>query len=405
MRPAKASTGRQPASALADLRPIVIAIFIGFLMTGLPIAVIPLHVSHALGFGPVVVGAIVGAQFVASLASRPLAGRLADARGAKVAVVTGFASAAAAGALYLVSLPFASVPIASLAVLAVARVALGAAESMVATGALAWGVARLGPARAGIVMVWVGNAIFAALALGAPLGGVLYQRWGFAAVGVAALGVPLAALAILRGIPNVKPAGGARVPFASVLHRVALPGLGLALSSVGFGTITAFVALLFVARQWAHPALAFTAFGIAFIVARLRFGELPDRIGGARVALVAVSVGAIGQGMIALAPSPIIAALGAALSGAGYSLAFPAFGVEAVRRAPPQARGAAMGAYVMFLDVALGFTGPAAGSVVRVAGYPTMYLASAAVMLASLAVAWALLRESTQPLAQASRGD
>ena len=53
--------------------------------------------------------------------------------------------------------------------------------------------------------------------------------------------------------------------------------------SVGSGTITAFVALLYVARQWAHPALAFTAFGIAFIVARLRFGELPDRIGGARV--------------------------------------------------------------------------------------------------------------------------
>jgi MFS family permease len=393
-------------SPLAILRPIVLAIFIGFLMTGLPIAVIPLQVSHALGFGPVVVGAIVGAQFVASLASRPLAGRLSDSRGAKVAVVTGFTSAAVAGALYLVSLLFVGLPLLSLGILAIARVALGAAESMVATGSLAWGVARLGPARAGIVMVWVGNAIFAALAFGAPLGGELYRRWGLSAVGVAALVVPLAALAILRRVANVKPVGGARVPFASVLRRVALPGFGLALSSVGFGTITAFVALLFVARQWAHPALAFTAFGIAFIVARLLFGELPDRIGGARVALAAVAVGAIGQGMIALAASPTVATLGAALSGAGYSLAFPAFGVEAVRRAPAQARGAAMGAYIMFLDVALGFTGPAAGYVVRVAGYPAMYLASAAVMLASLAVAWTLLRESTTPAAaQMSRGD
>jgi MFS family permease len=255
-------------------------------------------------------------------------------------------------------------------------------------------------------MVWVGNAIFAALAIGAPLGGELYRRWGFGAVGIAALAVPLAALAILRGVPNVKPVGGARVRFASVLRRVALPGFGLALSSVGFGTLTAFVALLFVARAWAHPALAFTAFGIAFIVARLLFGELPDRIGGARVALAAVAVGAVGQGMIALAASPVVATLGAALSGAGYSLAFPAFGVEAVRRAPAQARGAAMGAYIMFLDVALGFTGPAAGYVVRVAGYPAMYLASAAVMLASLVVAWMLLRESVSvPAAQMSRGD
>jgi MFS family permease len=405
MRPSSAIDEPQ-RPAFAILRPIVLAIFIGFLMTGLPIAVIPLQVSHALGFGPVVVGAIVGAQFVASLASRPLAGRVSDARGAKVAVVTGFASAALAGALYLVSLLFTDVPVAALGVLALARVALGAAESMVATGSLAWGVARLGPARAGIVMVWVGNAIFAALALGAPLGGVLYQRWGFAAVGVAALAVPLAALAILRDVPNVKPVSGARVPFMSVLRRVALPGLGLALSSVGFGTITAFVALLFVARQWPHPALAFTAFGIAFIVARLLFGELPDRIGGARVALAAVAVGAIGQGMIALGASPMLATLGAALSGAGYSLAFPAFGVEAVRRAPAQARGAAMGAYIMFLDVALGFTGPAAGYVVRIAGYPAMYLASAALMLASLAVAWTLLREAATPsLGEMSRGD
>src|SRR6185312_12501452 len=160
MEPSAAIDEPQRA-ALAILRPIVVAIFIGFLMTGLPIAVIPLQVSHALGFGPVVVGAIVGAQFVASLASRPLAGRLSDGRGAKVAVVTGFTSAAVAGALYIVSLLFTGIPL----------VALGAAESLVATGSLAWGVARLGPARAGIVMVWVGNAIFAALAIGAPLGG------------------------------------------------------------------------------------------------------------------------------------------------------------------------------------------------------------------------------------------
>src|SRR6185312_716195 len=143
MKPSAAIDAPQ-RPAFAILRPIVVAIFIGFLMTGLPIAVIPLQVSHALGFGPVV----VGAQFVASLASRPLAGRLSDGRGAKVAVVTGFTSAAVAGALYLVSLLFTGIPLVALGVLALARVALGAAESLVATGSLAWGVARLGPARA-----------------------------------------------------------------------------------------------------------------------------------------------------------------------------------------------------------------------------------------------------------------
>jgi len=155
MEPSAAIDEPQRA-ALAILRPIVVAIFIGFLMTGLPIAVIPLQVSHALGFGPVVVGAIVGAQFVASLASRPLAGRLSDGRGAKVAVVTGFTSAAVAGALYIVSLLFTGIPLVALGVLALARVALGAAESLVATGSLAW--ASRGSGRRARGSSWYGSA-------------------------------------------------------------------------------------------------------------------------------------------------------------------------------------------------------------------------------------------------------
>ena len=57
--------------------------------------------------------------------------------------------------------------------------------------------------------------------------------------------------------------------------------MGLALSSVGFGVITAFIAL-FAAKDWGNASLAFTAFGVAFIGARLFFGHLPDKIGGAR---------------------------------------------------------------------------------------------------------------------------
>lgn len=382
----------QDISVLRNMLPIVVALFIGFLMVGMPLPVIPVHVNQVLGFGPVAVGMLVGSQFLASLLSRPWAGSIADARGPKQAVATGFLAAIVAGVMYLASLVVLAQPALSFAVLLAGRLFLGCAESLVATGALAWGIARVGPARAGTMMVWVGNAIFAAWALGAPIGSALYAWHGLAAVGVAAIGMPAIALLILRGVVGTPAATGKRASFLAVARKVWLPGLGLAFTSTGFGAITAFIALLFAAHDWANASLAFTAFGIAFIVARLLFGHLPDRVGGARVALWVVAVGAAGQFLIWQAWMPVMAYAGAALTGFGYSLAFPAFGVEAVRRAPPAARGTAMGAYVLFLDLALGFTGPIAGVIAGAAGFGAVYLAAGCAMLAGIVVAWRLLQ-------------
>jgi MFS family permease len=160
---------------------------------------------------------------------------------------------------------------------------------------------------------------------------------------------------------------------------------------VGFGVLTAFIALLFAAKGWGNAGLAFTAFGLAFIGARLVFGHLPDRLGGARVALACVVIEAVGQLLIWGADTAALAYLGAALTGFGYSLAFPGFGVEAVRRAPPQSRGVAMGAYVAFLDIALGITGPALGAVAGAWNVGTVYLAGAVAVGLSLLVAVGLL--------------
>jgi nitrate/nitrite transporter NarK len=70
-----------------------------------------------------------------------------------------------------------------------------------------------------------------------------------------------------------------------VLRPVLLPGLGFALSGITFGAVTAFLTLYFSVQGWANGALAFTVFAVALIVARLVAGHLPDRFGGARVAL------------------------------------------------------------------------------------------------------------------------
>lgn len=380
-----------PGSVVLRLLPLTLAVFVGFLTIGLPMPVLPLHLHGTLGMGTLVVGVVIGAQFAAALLSRAGAGALADTRGARRAVLAGFLTAACSGLFQLASVAFLATPATSVGVLLLGRVLLGCAESLVVTGALSWGVGLVGPQNTGRVMAWVGIAMYGAYAAGAPAGVVVHAQWGFTGIAAATALIPLLALALVAGVRPVAPAAHRRTPFYKVLSGVWKPGLGLALSSVGFGVITAFIALLFAARDWGNASLAFTSFGLAFIGARILFGHLPDQLGGARVALVCVLIEAVGQLLIWGADGAGTAYLGAALTGFGYSLAFPAFGVEAARRAPPQSRGVAMGAYVAFLDVSLGITGPAAGALAGRWGVGSVYLAGAAAVALALSVAIALL--------------
>jgi MFS family permease len=371
--------------------PITLAVFVGFLTIGLPLPVLPLHLHYTLGLSPVVVGIAVGAQFAAALLSRAWAGGLADIRGSKHAIITGLAISAMSGMAYLASLAFMATPAISLGVLLLGRVLLGCSESLIITGALSWGISLVGPQNAGKVMAWVGIAMYAAYSTGAPLGTLIYGPYGFAGIAVATSIIPLLALAVVAPARAVAVSPARRMPFYKVFGTVWVPGLGLLLCSVGLGVITTFAALLFAARNWGSASLAFTAFGIAFIGARLLFAHLPDKIGGGKVALVCVLIEAAGQLLIWQADHVPMAYAGAALTGFGFSLAFPGFGVEAVRRAPPQNRGAAMGAFMAFLDISLGITGPAAGAIASAANVSTVYLAGAGAVALSAIVAVVLI--------------
>jgi MFS family permease len=381
-----------PPRIVAALAPIMAVVFSGFLVTGLALPVLPLHVHERLGLGAFVVGLVAGAQFAAALLSRFWAGHFADRRGAKYAVVTGLLLATAAGLLYLLSLRFIDAPRTSVTILLVGRAVLGAAESAMITGALSWGLAIGGPQNAGKVMAWVGTAMYAAFAAGAPAGSALYQAAGFPSIAWATTLIPLVTLFVIAPLRGIAPIPVARPAFTKVLGAVAVPGAGLALSSFGFGAIATFTALIFAERRWGHAWVAFTALSVAFILARLVFGHLPDTIGGARVALVSVVVEAAGLALIWLAPSPAWVFAGAALTGFGYSLVYPGFGVEAVRDVPPQSRGLAMGTYTAFLDLALGLANPALGLIASAAGVRTVFIASAIVVLAAAIIALRLLQ-------------
>jgi len=381
---------RTAQGSVADLLPIMGTVFVAFLVIGLAMPVLPLHVHQGLGLSTFIVGLVAGSQFAASLVSRVWAGRHADSRGAKHAVVTGLIVSALAGLLYLLSLRFVSEPAISVTILLLGRALLGAGESFIITGAQSWGLVLGGPQNTGKVLAWMGTAMYAAFALGAPVGTTLYGSHGFTAIALATTLAPLATLLLVARLRRVAPTARGRPAFSKVVSAVWLPGAGLALSSVGLGAVTTFVALLFVARGWTvWPA--FTTFAIAFIFARVFFGHLADRVGGAKIALICALIEAAGQALIWLAPSSAMALVGATLTGFGYSLVYSGFGVEAVRRAPPESRGLAMGAYTAFLDVALGLASPALGLIAGVADLGTVFLVSTLVVLCAAVIAGRLL--------------
>src|SRR4051812_18556797 len=160
--------------SIVGLLPIMAVVAIAFLIIGFALPVLPLHVHHGLGLSTFVVGVVTGSQFVASIVSRVWAGNFADTRGSKQAVVIGLITAVGSGLLYLLSLAFTRRPEVSVSILLLGRAALGGAESFIITGAVTWGLALLSRENAGRVIAWMGMAMFAAFALGAPLGSILY---------------------------------------------------------------------------------------------------------------------------------------------------------------------------------------------------------------------------------------
>lgn len=373
------------------LAPICALVFFEFLAMGIPLAVLPARVHGTLGFATFVVGLVIGAQSWATLATRHAAGTRTDEHGPRRAAVVGLSVSALAGMMYVAS---AAVPSAgaSLAILLAGRGLLGLGESLVITGALAWGVALAGRERSGIVMAWVGIAMYGALAVGAPLGAALDGASGFVGMSLAAAMAPVLGLVAMAAARPVAPAGGARLPFYRVARLIWLPGAGLSLSALGFGAIAAFAPLYFTEHAWSHAALGMTAFGAAFVLARLIFGGLPDRIGGARVAVASTAVATVGQLGLWFASSGLMAIAAAALTGFGFSLAFPSFGVEAIRRVPPQNRGVALGAYTASFDLTMGVGVPLLGIIVGTFGYRAAFGAGAVAGLAALVLSLTLLR-------------
>lgn len=324
------TAARSPSTAMprggdvARLAPPLVALVAGFLIVGLTIPVLPFHVHADLGLCAWLAGFVAGGQGAAALAARFWSGRFADSRGAKRAVVVGLAAAAVAGLVYLASLALADHPRWSLAVLVLGRALLGGGESFIVTGALAWALAR---SEVGArVIALAGTAMYAGVAMGAPIGTWLHARWGFAAIGLATVALPLMGLLV---VAPCRATDGSR---RAVRYSLAASrrDVRLASSTVAFGLTTALVALVFAARGWSPAWLAASAFAGALMFARI---VLASRTGTWRIAPVALARRIVAMPRLALrglVRGAAVALAGALFTGSAYALVYPGLGIEAI---------------------------------------------------------------------------
>jgi MFS family permease len=365
--------------------------FICYLSVGLPLAVLPPYVHLHMGFSATLAGLVISIQYFSTLISRPWAGRICDRAGAKVSVLWGVAGCSLSGALLMAAAALHSFAWLSLATLLLSRLVLGVGESLGSTGSTLWGISSAGYAHTARVISFNGISTYGAMALGAPLGVAIdllcgSPQWGLAAIGLLILLLGLFSLVLASRKSPVRVVHGEHLPFRHIAIRIAPHGMALALGGIGYSTLATFVTLFYLSRHWSGAALCLTAFGFAFVAARLLFMQTINRFGGFPVALACLSCESLGVLLLWRAASPTMALCAAGLAGFGFSLVYPAIGVEAVKRVPTNNRGAALGVFTAFADVSFFLTGPIAGALIGHFGYPSAFLFALACVLTALGI-------------------
>jgi MFS family permease len=357
------------------------AALLAFIAIGAALPVLPTFVRGPLHASDVSVGVVVGAFALTAVIARPVAGRLADARGRRIVLVVGSLAMALGGAIYLVS--------ESVLTLVAARLVVGAGEGAVYTAGASWAVDLAPEDKHGLALGLFGLAVWGGLSLGPVSGELLRAGAGYDAVWTLTAVLPLAAAVIAMRLREPRPSVDAdpHEAFAWFPRAARRPGLALALANVGYAALAGFGVLLLRARGIGGGASMFTAFAVAVFASRIVLGRMPDRAGAQATATAAGVLEALGLAIIALAGSLVIALAGAVIVGIGFSMLFPSLALMVVGEVGEHRRASALGAFTAFFDIGVGLGAPMAGAIAAAGGYTAVFVVAAVAAACTAALA------------------
>ena len=346
----------------------------------------PLH-ADATG-----VGISIGAFAIAALVLRPVVGWASDRFGRRPLLVFG-------GVLTIVALLFHLV-VTTLPLFVVARSLLGIAEAFFFVAVIA-AVSDLAPPERRGEAINIGSlAVYLGLAIGPFLGETILALGGFNVVWLVAAAMAGIAAGLTLLVPETAPgalrqrATGERPPRTPLIHPAGfLPGFLIMTGTWGMAAYFAFLPLYTtqLGIGGAGPALALYA--LIVVTLRIVFAKLPDQIGAARLAAVALVGSALGLGVLGLVASPAGVYLGTAIFATGIAFLFPALLALAVARVDENERGTVVGTTTAFVDLSFGLSPAILGLAVGAIGFGGIFVVSAIVAFGG-SLLLGLLRDS-----------
>ena len=335
-----------------------------------------------LNGGDLEVGVALGVFSFSAVLARPWIGRLGDRKGRRLLI---------AGGSFVTAIVLAAHALAdSYLVLLLARLAMGAVQGAFFVGTVTLTTDLAPEHRRGEAASYFSVAIYGGMAFGPWLGEWAAGRWGFDG-GFLLGGLCMALAAIVAcWLPDFVEGQEGNLALdkpskaSSLLYRSAIwPGIVMALGIMIFPALHGFMPKLMDEQNLGDAGPIYALYGLLVLVLRLICSRLPDALGTAKTAAIALTGSAIGMLVMGSFVSRPGMFVGAAILAIGGSLLYPALMVAAVDGVPANERAQAMSTFTMFFELSGGIGGPVLGVVAWMSGTTVAAFYGAAVLAAT----------------------
>jgi MFS family permease len=345
------------------------------------VATLPVYVI-SLGGSQLDAGLVSGAMAFTALLFRPFIGWLTDAWRRRPLVLIGTSCYGCASVVYLLA--------GSIPVLLLGRFVHGFGLSCYTTASNAY-VADIAPRKRRAEAVGLFAAAQAVgLIIGPVIGFILVESTGFHDLFYVSGGLAFTAFTIsLFARERRQPWQVERLPWSPRTSIVAVDALPVAWTvlcmGMGFGAVTAFIAIFAQSRGLLNPGVYFMVQAIALLISRTFAGRVADRHGRAIAIIPGIILMAAALALLPLARGFPYFVISASLFGLGFGTAQPATMALLIDRVRPERRGLATGTYFTGFDVGISIGSILLGMVSQRWGFGVMWPLAAACTLLGLA--------------------